>query len=422
MFINNVTVRGHGADSMARRRSPGDGRHPGRRARGALRALALAASLAWVTPLAAADDENTRIDGLNQEMRQLLYNSTTSLVARLDLKRLGHDALLQMFTGAFDPDALAILRRSQPDFDKTVDSWIAIPSNVAAGLIDVKYEALTVVVSQYFGSVVGFGVLALGFNMDDIAWIPAKAALETVFELTGFDLALDRRSDYVLLKAAGDSLTGVDYSGAVKDTVLLGLSQPTGMPAFAFVSPVNNDLRAILGSVTDYGNIGPGLGQADYIGGYIVTGGRPEIHIYARFASETTASNIKAAYDAGTTAQIAKADQTDKDEAEGKAMFIMESTITGGEFERRMQRAMAMTAFGNVLRLDLDTVDLRTITGAFIDRYIRKGVELKAAGASGGSAGSGSGGGAQAKPSDGGGAPPSGESTPPSGAGASTAN
>ncbi len=55
----------------------------------------------------------------------------------------------------------------------------------------------------------------------------------------------------------------------------------------------------------------------------------------------------------------------------------MRSMITGGEFERRIQSATEMTVFGNVVRLDLDTADLRTITTAIVDLYMRQPPDAK---------------------------------------------
>ncbi len=342
-----------------------------RRPRAVLRALVAATVLAWASPLSAADDENTRYDGLDQPMRELLYNSTTAMVARLNLPQLRHDQLVEMVNGAFDPATLAILRTDN-NFDKTVEEFIGGPAGIAGALSEAKYEQMTLVMFQYFGSVQGLGALPLGVDLPDAAWLFAKALLEEIFAQGGFKLTLNRRSNYVQINPAGATLPGVDYSASVKETVLLGLAQPTGTPAFAFVSPMNNELKAVMGSVSDYGNIGPTLANADYIGGYIVSGSRPEIHLYARFASADTAGKVKATYDAGWVQQLAKTDQNDKSEAEGKTLFVMRSMMTGGEFDRRIQRATEMTVFNNVVRIDLDTTDLRTITTAVVDRYFRQ--------------------------------------------------
>src|SRR5262249_10149578 len=70
--------------------------------------------------------------------------------------------------------------------------------------------------------------------------------------------------------------------------------------------------------------------------------------------------------------RIASARATDEAEAQGKTILVMRSVLTGEETERRIADATALTVFGNVVRLDLDTVRLREITTTLIERYYRK--------------------------------------------------
>jgi hypothetical protein len=58
--------------------------------------------------------------------------------------------------------------------------------------------------------------------------------------------------------------------------------------------------------------------------------------------------------------------------AAGTEVIVMKSAITAGEFIGRIKNASAATVFGRVLRFDLDTTDLRDITGAVIDRYFKQ--------------------------------------------------
>ena len=116
-----------------------------------LHALALTAGLAWANPVAAQDDNN-RLDGLNSDLRESLYNQSTSLVARLDLTQLLHDGLIQTFRGLFDPSEYAILLNSSKGFEQGIEQSIAGPAAVAGALVAANYPALTVAVLQYQGS------------------------------------------------------------------------------------------------------------------------------------------------------------------------------------------------------------------------------------------------------------------------------
>jgi hypothetical protein len=180
-----------------------------------------------------------------------------------------------------------------------------------------------------------------------------------------------QKGDYALIGNAKTPLPTLPHVQSIEDTILLALQQPQGTPAVVFVSPVDDALRAQLASGgASAPEFAAAIGQADYIGGYLVTGFNPQIHLYVRYSSEATAGNIKAMYDKAWQEQIARAD---KEDADNKAAFLKEvSYISTGEMTRRVQAAMPVKAFGGIVMLDLDTIALRQITGAVIERYYRK--------------------------------------------------
>ena len=217
-----------------------------------------------------------------------------------------------------------------------------------------------------------FGALPLGFKVDDATFALAKLALEGAFSAGGLSVELTRRGDYVLIHTAGTGLAPLDHSQTTEDTILLGLRQANGTPAASFVSPVDDAIRAELTSaLSDAPALAAAIGQADYIGGYIVAGGRPEVHVYVRYGGEEKANSVKALYDQYWQQQISTADTNDKAEAEGKTLFVTESYITNGDMMRRLAAATGVTVFGGILKLDLDTVALRQITNTLVDRFFR---------------------------------------------------
>ena len=330
--------------------------------------LALGAALAW-SGQAAAEDENTRIDGLDATVRGMLYNSSTSVVARLDLPQLGHDQLIQTIHGMFDPGQYAIFVSATQDFSTVLDAYLK-PSAAASGLATLGYTTMTFVFELAQG---GIPYAALPVQLDDTGFTMAKTPIETALGAGGFKAEVTHPDNaYVLIGPPGSG-TAVPppHSQAVEDAVLLGLQQPAGTPAISFVSPLDDGLKAQIaaGGATSP-ELAAAIGQADYIGGYVIVGARPEIHLYVRYSGDDKANSVKALYDAAWQKQIAAADKSDQDNA--VAMIKELRYIGDGEMARRLVAAMPLTVFNGIVKLDLTTVALQQITGAFVDRFYRK--------------------------------------------------
>jgi len=339
------------------------------RADGHLRRLAgivLGLMLVVSTGPAAAQDPNAQFDGLNSEMRAALYNSGTSLVARLDLTQLGHDQMVQTVHGLFDPDAYASFLGNTKDFDAQLEQYLA-PTKASAALVALDYKTLTVVVLQ---GALPFAALRLGDKVDDTMFAAAQIGIQGALSLIELPAVVTRLGDYALIGKTGAALPTLPHTQSIEDTILLGLQQPSGTPAIVFVLPVDDALRAQLaaGGATAP-DFATAIGQADYIGGYLVTGPDPQLHLYVRYGSDATAENVKALYDKAWAQQITQADTEDANNAASNVKQV--SYISSGEMVRRVQAAMRVTLFNGIVKLDLDTLALRQITGAIVDRYYR---------------------------------------------------
>src|SRR5690606_34385712 len=128
------------------------------------------------------------------------------------------------------------------------------------------------------------------------------------------EVSLTRRETYVLIHLPNAGLPAHGRSGEVERVVTTGLMQSTAAAALSFASPTSNEtVRAYLTSPQyGTGELGTALVEADYVGGYRVSGGRPELHFYARFVSRERADQVKAIYDKVWAEQIAKAIEQDK--------------------------------------------------------------------------------------------------------------
>jgi hypothetical protein len=328
-------------------------------------------SATFAGPVAAQD-----VDGLNDDLRESFYNSTTTLVTRLELSALSLPTVMQTFHGMFDPDSLAIARQSQANFDKQIENMVSGVTGLASALTAIDYTRLTVVALSYQNEPKVFGALPLGFEMNDTAFDAAKFGIEGAFSSNGFAVELTRRGEYVLIHLPNAGLPPAAHGVEIQNAVISGLTQPPATAAIAFAAPTTDYVRSALGmSPGASGDMGRVLGDADYLGGYVVTGARPELHLYARFSGDEKAKAVKAIYDKAWEQQMADARTADKqheqDIADGKittVWYINNETMFG-----RIRAASEMTVFGGVVLLDLDTPDLHQITGALVDGYLRSG-------------------------------------------------
>jgi hypothetical protein len=337
--------------------------------RSALFSLALLCALG--DPLGAQE-----IDGLNAGLRKSFYNERTAIVAKLALPQLRQQPLLQTFYGFFDPASLGHIRGSSKNFDREIGEMIAGYTAVASGMVAANYTRATVVGIDNSGFNL-FAVVPLGMDMDDGAYAAAEFALGGVFSATGMPIEITRRQDFVLIHAPRAVPPAAEHSAEVERLVLTALEQPRVASAVAFAVQMTGYVRgAIASSAGGLGDFSQVLGQADYCGGYLVGGERPELHFYLRFGSEAAAANAQALYAQSWNQQIAAAfaaaEAQAKAEAAGEFVIKVDSWIDDPTLYRRLAAATSTTVFGNVLLLDLDTTDLREITGALVDRYYRK--------------------------------------------------
>ena len=100
-----------------------------------------------------------------------------------------------------------------------------------------------------------------------------------------------------------------------------------------------------------------------------MTGPNPQVHVYVRYGSEEKAGSVKALYDQAWQQAVAEADKEDADSNASDTKDV--PYISTGEMTRRIAAAMPVTVFNGIVKLDLDTVALRQITGAVVDRYFR---------------------------------------------------
>ncbi len=316
------------------------------------------------------------IDGISEDLRDSFYNAQTAMVATVRTPRAGTQAIMQAFLGMFDAEPLAVARKAVKDFDGSIRKMFGGYTALADGLALANYGNMTVV--GFSGAGV-FSALDMGPDVEDFAFDAAKSALETVFQTNGFEVSLTRRENYVLIHLPNAGLPAAERSAEVERAVTTGLMQSTAAAAVSFASPTSNEtVRAYLTS-PQYGTaeLGKALVEADYLGGYLVSGGRPELHLYARFVSKDRADAVKAVYERIWAEQIAKAIEQDKatekanEEAKVKGGIIFNYYINLETLYRRIAAASEATVFNNTFQLALDTADLRQITGAAVDRFYR---------------------------------------------------
>jgi hypothetical protein len=333
--------------------------------------FSLALCCAFGSPLGAQE-----IDGLNADLRNSFYNEKTAFVAKLALPQLRHQPLLQTFYGLFNPASLGHVRESSKNFDREIGEMISGYTSVASGMVAANYTGATVIAIDNSGFKV-FAAVPLGMDMDDATYTAAEFALGGVFSATGIPIEITRRQDFVLIHAPNAGLPVAEHGAEVERLVLTALGQPRVASVVAFAVPMTDYVRrAIASSAGATGGFSQAFGQADYFGGYLIGGERPELHIYLHFGSEAAASNAQAlfarSWDQQISAAFAAAEAQAKAEAAGEFVIKIDSWIDDPTLYRRVAAATSTTVFGNTLLLDLDTTDLREITGALVDRYYRK--------------------------------------------------
>lgn len=334
---------------------------------------ALALSLALAGSALAED-----ADWLTDDLQESFYNTQTAVVATIKLPQVGTQTIMQTFFGMFDPEPLAVARKAVKDFDGAVQKMVVGYTALADAMTSTTdYDRMTVV---GFGAGGGFfSAIDLGPDINDVTFNLAKAAIETVFQTSGFAVSLTRRETYVLIHLPNAGLPAAAHSPEVERIALTGLMQSISAAAVAVSMPTANDaVRTYLTSAWfGTGELGKALLDSEYVGGYLVSGGRPELHVYARFVSKERAEAVKAIYDRIWGEQIAAAIAQDQatekanEEAKVKGGVIINSYINLETFYRRLQAASEVTLFNNTFMLSLDTADLRQITGAAVDRFYR---------------------------------------------------
>jgi hypothetical protein len=316
------------------------------------------------------------VDGLNADLRNSFYNEKTAIVAKLALPQLRQEPLLETFYGFFDPASLGHVRESSKNFDREIGEMISGYTAVASGMVAANYTRATIVGIDNSGFNL-FAAVPLGMDMDDATYTAAEFALGGVFSATGIPIEITRRQEFVLIHMPKARPPAIDHSAEVERLVLTALEQPRVASVVAFAVPMTGYVRsALASSASDMGDFSQAFGQADYFGGYLVGGERPELHFFLRFGSEGAATNAQALYAKSWDQQIATAfaaaQAQAKAEAAGEFVIKVDSWIDDPTLYRRLAAASSTTVFGNVLLLDLDTTELREITGALVDRYYRK--------------------------------------------------
>jgi hypothetical protein len=315
-------------------------------------------------------------DGLNHTLREALYTEQTAFVATLKLAELTGDVLLRTVNGLFDPASLAIVNKEQKDLAKQVLGQTASYTTLASTLVGVKIASATLVGLDYNGRRV-FAALPLPEDLRGDAFTLAKSGLEAYFRATSLDVQLKDFDDQFLVHKAGAGLPEprLGYSANVEQAVLSALGQSRGTPSVSAVVPTSAAVRALLlsspGAANDFAKA---IGEADYVGGYAITGDRPELHLYARFSGEAKAKSVKEIYESSWNKQMADAKAADlqheQDIKEGKIHTVW--YINNEEMFGRIRAGAPVTVFGNIVQLKLDTTSIHQITGALVDGYVRK--------------------------------------------------
>ncbi len=304
----------------------------------------------------------------------MVYNEQTASVAVVRLARLKAEEIAATLRGLFDDESLGHFEKAAPGFLQRLTGMAEMRAATARELVVLGFAETTVVLRPDLSYLVA---LPLKPGMDENAFDIAKFAIEGFLSGLGLDLQLDRRGDTVILHPQGVALDPRAHSPGVEDAAITGLQQVVGDPVIAFSIPVTPAVSALLPSLNP-GTAGFAalLADATYIGGFLVSGARPELHLYARYEFESGATAAKASYDAAWIRQVAEARTADEvEEANylaGSLEGKMVALISRQEMARRLGDAAGATVFGRVLLLDLDTIDLQHMTSAVGDRFYRK--------------------------------------------------
>jgi hypothetical protein len=324
---------------------------------------------AWVgiTPGAAADH-----DGLSIEARQLFYNERTAIVAVADLAAFSASQVSATVRGMFDDAALTHFEAAAPGFLKSITTLALKHTGHAAKLIDLGFSNATLALRPELTYLAG---LPIPPGVSDETFTILKFGVDGLLSQLGLKLQIDRKGETLILHPLGFEPTS--HSQPVENAALDGLRQASPLAAAGFALPMTSASKALLPTLllgsTDFAAL---MSNADYAGGFLVTGERPELHLHVRYAFESEAVAAKAGYDATWSNRIAAAAKADQDEeallASGTTAGKISAFISREEMTRRFRDASRASTFGHVLLIDLDTADLRAISSAFGDRNYRK--------------------------------------------------
>jgi hypothetical protein len=314
-------------------------------------------------------------DGLNAELKGLLYTEKTTFVATLDLQALTGDVLLRTLNGFFDPASLAIVQKQQPGYAQQALGQVTAYTTLASTLLTADISSATLVGLDHQGTRI-FAALPLPEEYR-VLFSAGKAPLELAFSTAGLNVQLKQFDDLFMVHKAEFGLPepAIGYAGWVEQAVLAALEQSRGTPSVSAVVPTSAAVRALLlsspGAANDFAKA---IGEADYVGGYAITGDRPELHLYARFSGEAKAKSVKEIYESSWNKQMADAKAADlqheQDIKEGKIHTVW--YINNVDMFGRIRAGAPVTVFGNIVQLKLDTTSIRQITGALVDGYVRQ--------------------------------------------------
>jgi hypothetical protein len=303
---------------------------------------------AWVgiTPGAAADH-----DGLSIEARQVFYNERTAIVAVADLAAFSASQVSATVRGMFDDAALTHFEAAAPGFLKSITALALKHTGHAAKLIDLGFSNATLALRPELTYLAG---LPIPPGVSDETFTILKFGVDGLLSQLGLKLQIDRKGETLILHPLGFEPTS--HSQPVENAALDGLRQASPLAAAGFALPMTSASKALLPTLllgsTDFAAL---MSNADYAGGFLVTGERPELHLYVRYAA------------------AAKADQDEEALlASGTTAGKISAFVSREEMTRRFRDASRASTFGHVLLIDLDTADLRAISSAFGDRNYRK--------------------------------------------------
>lgn len=312
-------------------------------------------------------------DGLNDQARASLYSAQTALVMRLDAAAIAADALKTTFEGMFDPEPLAVLRANAPQYET-----LALGSAVTAndlfdkiGSVTDRPSYATIVALEQGGTFQAFAAAPVG-AVDKDAFDVVAAALKAVLK----NVTVEQRGDLAVIHQPTGALDAAPFDKGIQTIIFTALDQAPPVATINAASPMSPMVKAMMPMFLS--SFAPAaaaeLAFADYAGGFAVTGARPELRFYATFGSTDRADAVLAGYDAGWAALLNSAKEWDAAAANpkpGEISIVIRSAITWTELISRLRTGFAARVFGTAFLIELDTADLRTITGAMVDRYVR---------------------------------------------------